>query len=59
MTVIAMSRREIDRAHVLRDLEVRRISVSDAAQLMGISRRQVFRLAKQYQAGGPAALISR
>ncbi len=59
MTVITMSRREIDRAHVLRDLEARRISVSDAAQLMGVSRRQVFRLARQYQAGGPAALISR
>ncbi len=34
MTVIAMSRREIDRMQVLRDLELRRFTVAEAAQLM-------------------------
>src|SRR6185369_8513753 len=58
MTVIAMSRREIDRMHVLRDMTAGRITASEAAQLMRLTRRHVFRLAKAYQERGPAALIS-
>jgi hypothetical protein len=46
MTVIAMSRTEIDRMSVLQDLAANRIKVADAAALMGLGRRQVFRLAK-------------
>jgi hypothetical protein len=57
MTVIAMSRPEIDRVHVLRDVAADRISVREAAQLLRITRRQVFRLLKAYHAGGPAALV--
>ena len=59
MTVIAMSRSEIDRMSVLRDLAEERIRVSEAATLMGLGRRQVFRLAKAYRQRGPAALVSR
>jgi len=59
MTVITMSRAEIDRMGVLRDLAEDRIRVSEAATLMGLGRRQVFRLAKAYQQHGPAALVSR
>jgi hypothetical protein len=58
MTVIAMSRLEIDRMSVLRDLAEQRIGVSEAATLMGLGRRQVFRLAKAYRQRGPAALVS-
>lgn len=36
MTVIAMSRTEIDRMSVLRDLAADRIKVADAATLMGL-----------------------
>ncbi|WP_321177191.1 helix-turn-helix domain-containing protein [Bradyrhizobium sp. USDA 3256] len=32
---------------------------SEAAQLTGVTTRQVFRLLKAYHAGGPAALISK
>ena len=39
MTVIAMSRREIDRMHVLRDLAAGRITANEAAQLMRLTRR--------------------
>jgi hypothetical protein len=46
MTVIAMSRTEIDRMSVLQNLAARRIKVTEAATLMGLGRRQVFRLAK-------------
>ena len=48
MTVIAMSRTEIDRMSVLQDLAASRIKVAEAATLMGLGRRQVFRLAKAY-----------
>ncbi|MGC2193346.1 MAG: ISNCY family transposase [Terriglobales bacterium] len=59
MTVISMSRSEIDRMSVLRDLAEDRIRVSEAARLMGLGRRQVFRLAKVYRQRGPAALVSK
>ena len=59
MTVIAMSRAEIDRMGVLRDLAEDRIRVSEAATLMGLGRRQVLRLAKAYRQHGPEALVSR
>ena len=56
MTVITMSRLEIDRMSVLRDLADDRIRVSEAARLMGLGRRQVLRLAKAYRQRGPAAV---
>ena len=40
MTVIAMSRAEIDRMSVLHDLADNRIRVSEAAILMGLGRRR-------------------
>ena len=58
MVVLAMSRPEIDRMHVLRDVMAERITVNEAAQLLRITRRQVFRILKAYRAGGPAALVS-
>ena len=48
MTVIAMSRLEIDRMQVLRDVMARHITVGDAAQLMRMTRRHVFRLLKGF-----------
>ena len=44
MTVIAMSRTEIDRMSVLHDLADGRIRIAEASALMGLGRRQVFRL---------------
>jgi hypothetical protein len=57
MTVITMSRTEIDRISVLQDLAASRIKVA-AAALMSLGRRQVFRLAKTYSQQGPEALVS-
>jgi hypothetical protein len=45
--------------NVLRDLAEERIRVSEAATLMGLGRRQVFRLAKAFRQRGPTALASR
>ena len=59
MTVIAMSRTEIDRMSVLEDLAASRIKMTEAASLMGLGRRQVYRLARAYLLRGPAALVSR
>jgi hypothetical protein len=46
MTVITMNRTEIDRMGVLHDLADGRIKIAEASRLMGLGRRQVFRLAK-------------
>jgi hypothetical protein len=59
MTVIAMSRTEIDRMSVLHDLADGRIRIAEASALMGLGRRQVFRLAKAFSQHGPQALVSR
>src|SRR4029450_7173922 len=59
MTAILMSRSEIDRMNVLRDLAEKRIRVSEAATLIGLGRRQVLRLAKAFRQRGPAALAAR
>ena len=59
MTVILMSRSEIDRMNVLLDLAEERIRVSEAVALMGLGRRQVFRLGKVFRQRGPTALVSR
>ena len=53
------SRAEIDRLHVLRDVIGERISAREAAQLMRVTPRQVFRLLKVYRADGPSALLSK
>ncbi|HWU48507.1 MAG TPA: ISNCY family transposase [Asticcacaulis sp.] len=54
-----MSDKELSRLDVLRDLSTGRLTVSAAAELMGLERRQVQRLVKAYQAQGPTALISK
>jgi hypothetical protein len=59
MTVLSMSRAEIDRLQALRDVIAERISAGDAAQLMRVTPRQVFRLLKLYRADGPSALLSK
>jgi hypothetical protein len=50
---------EIDRMGVLHDLADGRIKIAEASTLMGLGRRQVFRLAKAYGKHGPEALVSR
>lgn len=59
MTVITMSRTEIDQMGVLQDLAAGRIKVAAAATLMGLGRRQIYRLAESYKRHGAEALVSR
>jgi hypothetical protein len=59
MTVIQMSDRELTRLRVMIDLADGRLTPEAAATLMGIGRRQVFRLRRSFEADGPPALVSR
>jgi hypothetical protein len=59
VTVRLMSDGELSRLEVLRDVDQRRLTSAAAAQLLGLERRQVFRLLKAYRAVGPSGLISK
>jgi hypothetical protein len=54
-----MSDGELTRLEVLRDLDQKRLTTEAAGQLLGLERRQVFRLLKAYRTEGPAGLISK
>src|SRR5580692_8757122 len=54
-----MSDGELSRLEVLRDLDQRRLTATAAVQLLGLERRQVYRLLKAYRTEGPGGLISK
>ena len=59
MTLVTMSKEEFSRVAVLQDLRDGRLGVDAGAALLGVTRRQVFRLKKAFLADGPAGLASR
>jgi hypothetical protein len=59
VTVRLMSDGELTRLEVLRDLDQSRLTTDAAAQLLGLERRQVFRLLKAFRIEGPTGLISK
>jgi transposase len=59
VTIRLMSDGELTRLEVLRDLDQRRLTTAAAAQLLGVGRRQVFRLLKAYRSEGAPGLISK
>src|SRR3546814_3954062 len=58
MTVVAMSHGELSRYDTLRRFERGELRIEDAAMLLGICRRQVYRLLDRLRADGPEALVS-
>ena len=54
-----MSDGELTRLEVLRDVDQKRLTTEAAAQLLGLERRQVFRLLKAYRSEGATGLISK
>ena len=54
-----MSDGELSRLEVLRDMDQRRLTTEAATQLLGLERRQVFRLLKAYRSEGATGLISK
>src|ERR1700732_2431180 len=59
MTVITMSRNELTRLRVLIDVADGRLSVADATGLIGVGRRQIYRLPQAFRADGADGPISR
>ena len=59
MAVIQMSGRELTRLRVLIDLSDDSLTVEAAGTLLGLGRRQVYRLRRAFAAEGPTALVSR
>src|ERR1700719_3722093 len=59
MTVITMSRNELTRLRVLIDIADARLSIADATGLIGVGRRQIYRLMQAFRTEGPDGLISR
>ena len=59
MTLHFMSDKELSRLEILRDLSSGRLTVLAAAELLGLERRQVLRLAKAYKNDCATALISK
>ena len=59
MAVIQMSERELTRLRVLIDLADNRLTAEAAGTLIGVGRRQVYRLRRAFASGGPTALVSR
>src|SRR2546430_16108075 len=59
VTVRSMSDAELRRLEVLRDVDRDGLPVGAAAQLLGRSERQVWRLLKAFRAEGASGLISK
>jgi hypothetical protein len=59
MVTVSMSKREFDRLEELLGVQSGRLRVADACTLMGLSRRQVFRLLRGLRDEGAASLVSK
>jgi hypothetical protein len=59
MTVLSMSKQEFNRLEVLLRVQSGRLRVVDACGLMGLHRRQVFRLLRGLKHDGPPSLLSK
>jgi hypothetical protein len=57
--VVSMSKREFDRLSVLLSVQSGRLRVADACALIGLHRRQVFRLLRGLKEDGAASLVSK
>jgi hypothetical protein len=57
--VVSMSKREFDRLEVLTGVRSGRLRVADACGLLGLSRRQAFRLLRGMREDGAASLVSK
>ncbi len=56
---VIMSERELNRVEVLAQVDDGRLTVDNAANMLDLTRRQVFRLLKRYRQGGAVAIRHR
>jgi hypothetical protein len=59
MAVLAMSDGELSRFDTLMRVDRGELRATDAARLLGLRRRQIYRLLDRMRAEGPAGLVSR
>ncbi len=59
MTVLAMSHGELSRFDTLMRVERGELRVDDAASVLGLKRRQIFRLLERLRSDGAAGFVSR
>jgi hypothetical protein len=59
VAVVSMSKQEFSRLDVLLRVQSGRLRVSDACALIGLQRRQVFRLLRGLKQDGAASLLSK
>jgi transposase len=59
MSVVLMSKRELNRIDILARLESGRLTPGAAAALLRVSERQVYRLRRRFRDGGPAGIADR
>jgi hypothetical protein len=59
VAVLSMSKQEFSRLEVLLRVQSGHLRVSDACVLIGLQRRQVFRLLAGLKQGGAASLVSK
>jgi len=53
---VTMSERELNRVEVLAQVDDGRLTVANAANMLDLTRRQVFRLLKRYRQDGASAI---
>jgi hypothetical protein len=57
--VVSMSKREFNRLEVLLQVQSGRLRIADACELIGLRRRQIFRLLRGLKQDGAASLVSK
>jgi transposase len=57
--VLGMSKKELERAHVIRSIVEKRLRQREAAERLGIGRRQIIRLVKLWRKDGDKGLVSK
>lgn len=57
--LLTMSKKELNRAELMLRIQERKLTQRKAAEMLGLSVRQVERLYRCYKESGPAGLVSR
>lgn len=59
MGLLTMTKKELDRIGIIKNVAEKRFKQSEAMKALGLSKRQVIRLVKDYRRAGESALISK
>ena len=56
---LQMSKKERDRLHILRSIEKKKMTITEGAEELALSERQLYRILNRYREEGDAGLIRR